>query len=634
MRAPSWESSAGALAAFLNSATQGYLADLYTITLSGGQVLRYTNADQAVTVNGNTFTCGPVMRRGKTKLSVGINVDSLDVTLSPGSSGLDAVNGVPLLQFVARGGLDGAQLLLQRAYAAGPPSFESAFNLLNYSEELDNAAWAKSNASITANAATTPGGKGADKLVENTATSTHYVSQATTFSFAAGDTIVLTALVKAAERNALQFRLFAGGAVVTTCLMTVDLLTGTIPSQQGGAMRTSVTAEGDGWYRLELEVLAGQAGAANAAVLLALGAGGGYSNTYLGDGTSGLHISEAQVRKGTHNLVLSPQGCSGAGWALNSCFAITPNTIAGPSGAVTADLLVRNAAATGNWADLTYNGTVGAGKNVGRSYKGSMWLWVPSGTANMHIRISDANYNTMVGPTITLTTTPQLFEFTTSGPENGWNPLGQFMGIGLHGIANTTSFYVGDVRLAPTDVYFPYQKTPFPLTPWIGTLPIFQGRVGVPHASRYEARLQVNSDAELLNVMIPRNIYQPGCSNTLFDAACGVSKAANAVAATASSASDALRTTFNTALGQAAGFFDMGFIVGVTGPNAGVARTVKVFASGVVTTIQPWPLAVAAGNTFTLYPGCDKSQATCSGKFANLLRFRGQPYVPAPETIL
>jgi hypothetical protein len=34
-----------------------------------------------------------------------------------------------------------------------------------------------------------------------------------------------------------------------------------------------------------------------------------------------------------------------------------------------------------------------------------------------------------------------------------------------------------------------------------------------------------------------------------------------------------------------------------------------------------------------VYPGCDKQQATCRGKFANLARFRGQPYVPAPETI-
>jgi len=72
--------------------------------------------------------------------------------------------------------------------------------------------------------------------------------------------------------------------------------------------------------------------------------------------------------------------------------------------------------------------------------------------------------------------------------------------------------------------------------------------------------------------------------------------------------------------------------VGVTGPNAGISRTVKTHTSGALTVLQPWPFAVASGNTFTAYPGCDKAQATCSGKFSNLVRFRGMPYIPIPET--
>lgn len=329
-------------------------------------------------------------------------------------------------------------------------------NLLTYSEQLDNAAWSKLNATITANTVTTPGGKLADKLVENTATSTHYVYQTTAFSFTAGDTILFSALLKVAERNSVQFRLLAGGAIINTCLISADLLTGTVAGQQGGLMAASIVAESNGFYRATIEVIAGQAGQVNAAVVLCTT---GYVNTYLGDGTSGLYVGELQVRKGTHNLVLTPQGCSGAGWNLNSCFTITSNTLAGPSGAVTADLIVKNATPTGNWAQLTYNATVGLGNNVGRSYKGSMWLWVPSGTTTVAIYISDANYNTMPGPSITLTTTPQLFEFTTSGPVGGWNPLGTLMGIGLAGVANTVSVYVGDVRLANTVQATPYVPT-------------------------------------------------------------------------------------------------------------------------------------------------------------------------------
>lgn len=172
-------------------------------------------------------------------------------------------------------------------------------------------------------------------------------------------------------------------------------------------------------------------------------------------------------------------------------------------------------------------------------------------------------------------------------------------------------------------------------SPWVGLLPLFQGRVSaVPSASRYEASFTVASDGELLDTMIPRNVYQPGCGNTLFDTACGLAKASYAVATTATGATDAARTTFNTALAQATSYFAQGWAVGVTGPNAGVGRTIKAFAAGAITTIQPWPVAVGIGDTFTVYPGCDKLQATCSAKFANLARFRGHPYVPAPETIL
>lgn len=291
MRTPTWEFSTGALAALLNTSTQVYMVDLLTLTLSGGSVIRYTSADVAVTVNGNTYALGPVIKRGKTKLSVGISVDTLDVTLAADAT--VTINGTALLPFIAAGGLDGARLSLDRAFASAP------------------------------------------------------------------------------------------GAV------------------------------------------------------------------------------------------------------------------------------------------------------------------------------------------------------------------------------------------------------------WVGMLPLFGGRVSDAAVSRYEARLTVNSDSELLNVMVPRNVYQPGCANTLFDAACGLSKAGNAVAITATSATDSAKTTFSKAAGQSDGFFALGWAVGVTGANAGVGRTIKqYFATGAITTIQPWPAAVAIGDTFTAYAGCDKTQATCSAKFANLARFRGFPYVPSPESMI
>ena len=168
---------------------------------------------------------------------------------------------------------------------------------------------------------------------------------------------------------------------------------------------------------------------------------------------------------------------------------------------------------------------------------------------------------------------------------------------------------------------------------WTGTLSIFTGRVSVVNVSRYEAHVTVSSDIELLNAMVPRNVYQPGCSNTLFDSSCGLLKATYAVTGTATSTTDSTKTVFSTGLAQAGGYFSLGWAVGLAGANAGVGRTIKNFSSGVIITIQPWPSAVGIGDTFTVYPGCDKLQTTCNSKFGNLARFRGQPYVPAPETV-
>ena len=130
------------------------------------------------------------------------------------------------------------------------------------------------------------------------------------------------------------------------------------------------------------------------------------------------------------------------------------------------------------------------------------------------------------------------------------------------------------------------------------------------------------------------DVYQPGCGNTLFDGSCGLLKASYQVANAATTTTDAARTTFTTTLAQAADYWALGWAVGTSGANTGVGRTIKAYSGGVVTTIQPWPTAVAVADAFVFYPGCDKRMATCSGKFGNLVRFRGQPFVPAPETVI
>lgn len=183
--------------------------------------------------------------------------------------------------------------------------------------------------------------------------------------------------------------------------------------------------------------------------------------------------------------------------------------------------------------------------------------------------------------------------------------------------------------------------SPGPGQAFTGMLPLFIGRVAaVRSVTRMECRITVNADTELLDMMIPRNVYQPPCMNTLYDAACGVSRAANTVSGTAQSASDSARMYFTHNLGAAEGTYDLGVLTFTGGANAGISRTVRSYqttaGSGVnrITLMGPMPAAVANGDAYTITKGCDRQQSTCNTKFSNLARFRGTPYVPTAESIL
>jgi len=164
-----------------------------------------------------------------------------------------------------------------------------------------------------------------------------------------------------------------------------------------------------------------------------------------------------------------------------------------------------------------------------------------------------------------------------------------------------------------------------------GTVQLFSGRVSKVQGSRFRLAVTVASWLELLNTKLPRNTYAPGCHRTLYSPGCGVSKAAKTVAGTVTAAIS--RSVVDSALAQADGYFNLGTLVFNSGANAGISRTVKRYASGEFTFILPLPYDPVVGDTFSVYPGCDKTQATCQGRFANIGRFGGTPYIPAPETI-
>lgn len=163
-----------------------------------------------------------------------------------------------------------------------------------------------------------------------------------------------------------------------------------------------------------------------------------------------------------------------------------------------------------------------------------------------------------------------------------------------------------------------------------GSLNLFTGRVGPVDITGLGVKLTVNSDLELLNVKMPRNIYMAQCIHTVYGPGCGLAAASFTVTGNTTSGSTAL--SINCNLAQAAGYFDLGTIAYTTGPNAGEKRSIKTHTSGVIVPSFPFDYAPGAGDLFQAKPGCDKRYATCNSvKFSNGANFRGYEFIPAPE---
>jgi len=163
----------------------------------------------------------------------------------------------------------------------------------------------------------------------------------------------------------------------------------------------------------------------------------------------------------------------------------------------------------------------------------------------------------------------------------------------------------------------------------VGGVIMFRGRVStVDSVGRTSATLTVASDLVILDYDMPRNLYSPTCVHTLYDSGCGVIRGIYAASGTAGAGSTSNAINFPGAAAQHA----QGSIVFSSGGNANVRATVRSVSVGsALNLMYPLPFAPATGDAFTVYAGCDHTQATCQGRFNNLSNFRGFPYVPPPQ---
>ena len=151
-----------------------------------------------------------------------------------------------------------------------------------------------------------------------------------------------------------------------------------------------------------------------------------------------------------------------------------------------------------------------------------------------------------------------------------------------------------------------------------------------PEFDRNTIQVSVASDLDDLNVQMPRNLYQPSCSNTLFDSACGLLRENFVVTTSIESNSTQSRILCST--NQPQGWFTQGVVEFMQGANKGLKRTVRMHESGALLLTLPLLEMPKVGEVIKIYPGCDKRLETCDNRFNNRSRFRGAPFIPVPET--
>ena len=355
------------------------------------------------------------------------------------------------------------------------------YNLLTYSEQLDNADWTKFGISVTANATTAPNGTlTADKIISSSSLVNHLIHN-TPKVFSQGD-YCFSVYVKAAGFNKVAMR----ESWSVGFYASFDLTNGTIIDSSSSQTNT-ITAVGNGWYRIT--------STRNFVGDIVLGlipledsyTGGNPLTPYVGDNVKGIFAWGAQIVEGSTakdylrtetrlniprldysngscpSLLVEPQrtnSClysediSNAVWTKDG-LSLTANAIASPSGVQNADLvnettansqhrIYQNAVSTISGQPITFSAYA---KYSGRQY--------------IYLRVDDSSGNKIAFFDVQNGLVSTLSSGVTASIEdagNGWyrcimsvpSVTGSATAEGLIGLANSTTFpsiYAGNTSI-------------------------------------------------------------------------------------------------------------------------------------------------------------------------------------------
>ena len=310
-------------------------------------------------------------------------------------------------------------------------------NLLTYSEQFDNAAWTKTNTTVTPNVATAPDGTvTADKVIPSATNADHTVS-GSAGTAASGAVYTVSVYAKAGEYNFIRLSL---GGVAGGGFTFFNVATGVVGTTSG-MLSNSISSVGGGWYRCSV-TRAATSSAGIAGDVYVTSADNQFS--WSGNGTSGVYLWGAQVEQRStswaynattsaayygprfdydpaslvyQNLLLQSQTFDNAYWTKGNA-SVVADTVAAPDGTFTAEGLVESVDGAASFHTVLVTGTAVSGA----AYTVSLYVKAANRT---YFEVSPVSG---VGVNFNLTTGAVNFTYgggagTITSVGNGWYRL-------------------------------------------------------------------------------------------------------------------------------------------------------------------------------------------------------------------
>lgn len=162
-------------------------------------------------------------------------------------------------------------------------------------------------------------------------------------------------------------------------------------------------------------------------------------------------------------------------------------------------------------------------------------------------------------------------------------------------------------------------------------LPLARGELGDVSVSANGFEAELRGPAALLERAVVEQT-SPECRAELGDKRCRVDMAARVRVTRVTAVPGEAVVTLDDASSEP-NAYAFGRLRWIGGANSGLDSVIMASDGPQLTLQEPPPFAIAEGDAVEIREGCDKSFATCAGRFANAGNFRGEPHLPGMDLL-